>query len=96
MTLLNPWITTTLWYAEYLIANAKKEKDFDRVREIFGWVVKHAAPSGVLSEQLNPRTGKEISATPLTWSHAAYVSAVLKYLDRLEELGIAKACNPTP
>jgi len=87
----NPWIATTLWYAEYLIAGAKEEKDLDRVREIFTWVVKHAAPSGVLSEQFNSRTGEEISASPLTWSHAAYVSAILKYLDRLETLGIAKA-----
>src|SRR6185436_16003455 len=23
----NPWITTTLWYAEYLIARAKKQSD---------------------------------------------------------------------
>ena len=78
----NPWILTTLWYAEYLTARAKNIGDLGRVREIFDWVVKYAQPSGVLSEQLDPRTGAQISATPLTWSHAAYVSAVIKYLAR--------------
>jgi len=94
----DPWITTTLWYAEYLIANAHTDADFDRVREIFNWVVRYAQPSGILSEQLHPKTGEQVSATPLAWSHASYVSAVLKYLDRIEELGICfhKVCNPVP
>ncbi len=92
----NPWIITTLWYAEYLIANAHSEADFERVREIFSWVVRRALPSGVLSEQVHPTTGVQLSAAPLTWSHAGYISAVLKYLNRLEELGIGKALKPTP
>ncbi|MBM3261331.1 glycoside hydrolase family 15 protein [Candidatus Kaiserbacteria bacterium] len=93
-----PWITTTLWYAEYLIANAHTDADFDRVREIFHWVVRYAQPSGILAEQLNPKTGAQASASPLVWSHASYVSAILKYLDRIEELGICfhKVCNPVP
>mgnify|MGYP003393308981 CR=1 FL=1 len=94
----DPWITTTLWYAEYLIANAHTDADFDRVREIFNWVVRYAQPSGILSEQWPPKTGAQVSAAPLAWSHASYVSAVLKYLDRVEELGICfhKVCNPVP
>lgn len=92
----NPWIVTTLWYAEFLIANAKKEKDFEHVRDIFTWVTKHTLPSGVLSEQLNPQTGEQVSVAPLTWSHSGYVSAVIKYLNKLEELGICQACNPAP
>ncbi len=84
----NPWITTTLWYAEYLTAIAKNDKDLERVRDIFSWVSKHAAASGVLAEQLNPQNGEEVSAAPLTWSHAGYVSAVLKYLEKLETLKI--------
>jgi GH15 family glucan-1,4-alpha-glucosidase len=83
----NPWFITTLWYAEYLIAKAKTQNDFVRVRDIFSWVVKHAQSSGALSEQLHPQTGEQVCASPLTWSHATYVIAVLKYLDRLEELG---------
>ncbi len=82
----NPWVITTLWYAEYLLANASSEHDLDRVRDIFNWVVLHAQPSGVLSEQLHPKTGEQVGATPLTWAHAAYVSAIIRYLDRLREI----------
>lgn len=92
----NPWIISTLWYAEYLIARAQTETDLDRVREIFSWVCRRALPSGALPEQSHPQTGAPLSAMPLAWSHAAYVTAVLKYLDKLEELGICKACNPAP
>ena len=92
----NPWIITTLWYAEYLIANAHTDADFDRIREIFSWVVRRTLPSGVLSEQVHPQTGVQLSAAPLAWSHAGYVTAVLKYLNRLEELGIGTALNPAP
>jgi GH15 family glucan-1,4-alpha-glucosidase len=92
----NPWIITTLWYAEYLIANAHTEVDLDRVREIFNWVVRRALPSGVLSEQAHPVTGAQLSASPLAWSHAGYVTAILKYLNRLEELGIGTSLNSSP
>lgn len=84
----NPWIITTLWYAEYLIANAKKEHDFDQVRDIFTWVTRRALPSGVLPEQCSPRTGEQLSVAPLTWSHSAYVTAVLKYINKKKELGV--------
>ncbi len=84
----NPWIITTLWYAEYLTAGASTPADFARIRDIFTWVVRHAQASGSLSEQLDPNTGAQVSTSPLTWSHAAYVSAVFAYLDRLEALGI--------
>ena len=79
----NPWFITTLWYAEYLIEIAKSDSDLDRVREIFSWVTRHAQPSGVLSEQLNPQTGEQVCAAPLTWAHGEYVTAVLKYLDKV-------------
>lgn len=92
----NPWIITTLWYAEYLIARAKDDHDLAHVREIFNWVVKRALPSGALAEQFDPKTGAPLSANPLAWSHAGYVSAVLKYLDKLEHLGLCLSCNPAP
>lgn len=82
----NPWVVTTLWYAEYLTATAKTDHDLDRVRDIFVWVEKHAQCSGVLSEQLDPRTGEQVGATPLTWSHAAFVLTVLKYLEKAQQL----------
>lgn len=87
----NPWIVTTLWLAEYYIAHAKKEKDFDSVKKLFKWVADRAFTSGILPEQCNPYNGAPLSVAPLTWSHAAYAYAVTLYLKRLEELGI----NPT-
>ncbi|OYV63459.1 MAG: hypothetical protein B7X03_01710 [Parcubacteria group bacterium 21-58-10] len=92
----NPWFITTLWYAEYLTARAKSEEDFAKVRDIFEWVARHALSSGVLSEQLSATDGTQRSVAPLMWSHAAYVNAVLNYLDRLAEVGICPACNPVP
>jgi len=82
----NPWIVTTLWYAEYLIERAQKRSDLVRVKEMFDWVVKHAQPSGVLSEQQHPQTGEQVSVAPLAWSHAAYVNAVLLYLEKMRKL----------
>jgi len=90
----NPWFITTLWLAQYYIMEAKEEKDLDVVKESFNWVAKHASPTGMLSEQLNPYTGEQLSASPLTWSHAAFLSTVISYLEKLEELGVCKACNP--
>jgi GH15 family glucan-1,4-alpha-glucosidase len=86
----NPWIITTLWYAEYLTAVARRDTDLDRVREIFNWVVRHAQSSGVLSEQLHPQTGEQICAAPLTWAHGEYVTAVLRYVEKVQQLGIVR------
>lgn len=82
----NPWVITTLFYAEYLIANAKHAHDLARVRDVFAWVVKHAHPSGALSEQMHPDTGMQVGATPLTWAHAAYVTAIIKYIEKAKTI----------
>jgi GH15 family glucan-1,4-alpha-glucosidase len=90
----NPWVVTTLWLAEYYIARATCEEDFEQVKRLFCWVADRALPSYILSEQFHPRTGEQLSVAPLTWSHAAYVTAVTQYLRRLEELGISPTCYP--
>ncbi len=90
----NPWFITSLWLARYYIARAKKEADFAPVHQWLAWATKHAGTSGMLSEQLHPYTGEQLSATPLVWSHSEYVITVLTYLNRLEELGICLRCNP--
>jgi len=41
-----------------------------------------ALPSGIMSEQVHPYTGEPLSVSPLTWSHAAFVSAVQHYARR--------------
>lgn len=83
----NPWFVTTLWYAEYVIASATHRSELLPARDIFSWVTRFALPSGVLSEQLDPTNGNQVCAGPLAWSHAAYVSAVGKYLDKAALLG---------
>lgn len=90
----NPWIITTLWHTEFLIRDARSEADLKAVKDIFQWVADRALASGVLPEQVHPITGAPLSATPLVWSHAAYVYSVIRYLERVEELGIAKMSKP--
>jgi len=78
----NPWFVATLWLAEHLIAIAETLGDLDRPRAYLDWCARRALPSGVLSEQVHPYTGEPLSVSPLTWSHAAFVSAVQHYARR--------------
>lgn len=84
----NPWIITSLWLAQYYIAAATEEKDFEKVKQILSWVVSHASSTGVLPEQLDSNSGAHLSATPLTWSHSEFVITIINYLEKLEELGV--------
>lgn len=90
----NPWIITTLWLAQYYIKKAKREEDLGIVKDYINWVVRCALPSGVLSEQIDPYSGRQLSAAPLTWSHAEYVTTIIEYLEKLEEMGISKVVIP--
>jgi glucoamylase len=76
----NPWFVCTLWLAEWYSLTAKKPKDLKQALDILEWVAAHALPSGILAEQVDPYTDQPVSVSPLTWSHAAYVSTVLTYL----------------
>jgi oligosaccharide amylase len=82
----NPWFITTLWLAQYYLTQVKQVEDLASVKRLLEWVVKHTLPSGILSEQLNPHTGEQLSAAPLTWSHAEFITTVLDYLDKLKQL----------
>lgn len=86
----NPWFVTTLWYTQYTIANAVSDRDLDQVRADLNWVERNALRSGILSEQLNPYTGEQVGAAPLTWSHAEYIRTVILYMRKLKELGITQ------
>ncbi len=90
----NPWVITTLWHIQYLLEFLSTEAELPDLVSRFKWAVDRALPSGVLSEQINPYTGEPLSATPLVWSHSEYVITIIKYLEKLEELGICKACYP--
>lgn len=86
----NPWYITTLWLAQYYVHSATKVEELENVRYWMNWVVTHSPLSGVLSEQLHPYTGEQISANPLTWSHAEYVRTVMLYHQKLESFGICE------
>ncbi len=90
----NSWLITALWIAQYLIAKAKREADFEEAKKWINWAADRALPSGILSEQVNPATGEQISAAPLSWSHAEFVTTIIYYLERLEELEICDTCFP--
>ncbi len=84
----NPWYITTLWLAQYYIHSATKPEELEVVRYWLNWVVIHSPLAGVLSEQLHPYTGEQLSANPLTWSHAEYVRTIMLYHQKLESFGI--------
>lgn len=82
----NPWFIGTLWLAQYYLTQVKTPDDFGIVKKLLQWCVDHAMPTGILSEQLNPDNGYQISAAPLTWSHSEFVITVLDYLHKLKTL----------
>jgi len=75
----NPWFVSTLWLAEHYIAVAEKLADLAKAKALLDWCASKALPSGVLAEQVHPYTAEPLSVSPLTWSHAAFVSAVQRY-----------------
>ncbi len=82
----NPWIITTLWHAQWLLAKAKKKEDLKEAENLLNWAMGHMNEAGLLPEQLNPFTGEHLSVAPLTWSHAVFVDTILKYNEKLKEL----------
>jgi NAD-dependent dihydropyrimidine dehydrogenase PreA subunit len=89
----NPWFVCTAWLADYFIAKATNTRELKRALPIFQWITSHALPSGILAEQVNPYTNEPISVSPLTWSHATYITTVLKYLQKLEDLHTCPTCG---
>jgi glucoamylase len=91
----NPWFICTLWLAQWYIAKADNLKELQEAIPILEWVASRALPSGVLAEQVHPYNNQPLSVSPLTWSHAAFVSTVLEYLDKLKKIDICPSCgNP--
>ncbi len=82
----NPWFICTLWLADYLIERSKTIEDLDEAIAIMKWVADHALPSGVLAEQVHPFTGAPLSVSPLTWSHATFVSTTHRLVRKLGSL----------
>jgi GH15 family glucan-1,4-alpha-glucosidase len=69
----NPWFVTTLWMAQYYALNNNKDKAIKYVE----WTLNNSLDSGLLSEQINPENSKIVGVTPLVWSHAELINAIL-------------------
>jgi GH15 family glucan-1,4-alpha-glucosidase len=83
----NPWFISTLWLAEYEIERAETLSQLHEAIPHLEWCAKNALPSGVLAEQVHPVNGSPLSVSPLTWSHSAFVWAVLAYVEKFQALG---------
>jgi GH15 family glucan-1,4-alpha-glucosidase len=93
----NPWFICTLWLAQWEIAKAKTMEDLSKAVEVLEWVADHSMPSGILAEQIDPDTHEPRSVSPLTWSHATFVSTVLEYLEKAAQLKACPTCGqPMP
>ncbi|HEX6798274.1 MAG TPA: glycoside hydrolase family 15 protein [Ktedonobacterales bacterium] len=92
----NPWFICTCWLAEYQIAKAQTLDELREAVPWLEWVVAHALPSGVLAEQIDPYTHAPLSVSPLTWSHAEFVSAVRWYAGKYHRLAGSTMATATP
>jgi oligosaccharide amylase len=68
----NPWILTTLWLAQFRIAQGRP----DEAERLMQWAIDHRTRLGLLPEQVDRSTGETAWVVPLTWSHAMFVLAV--------------------
>jgi len=91
----NPWVITSLWYAQWLSLMAKKGEDLVKPLNIIKWSIKYANKAYIMPEQFDPYTGKHISVAPLTWSHATFVETVFKYCERNNKIKGIGTCQIT-
>jgi len=90
----NPWFICTLWDALHMTQLCETEEQLaESVLPILQWAAERALPSGVLAEQLHPETGKPMSVSPLTWSHATFVECVMTYLAKTSQLRVCPTCG---
>jgi oligosaccharide amylase len=82
----NPWIITTLWHAQWLLAKAKDKSELKEIEKILYWTIGHMNDAGLLPEQLDPFTGEHLSVAPLTWSHSTFIDTILRYNEKKKEL----------
>lgn len=89
----NPWFICTLWLAQWYIARAEKPDELQEATPYIEWVCERGLPSGVLAEQVHPFTNQPLSASPLTWSHAAVVTTILEYAAKFRKVNICPHCE---
>ena len=71
----NPWMLATVW----LGLAAQQRGKTEIAKKCWQWTLDHCSPEGLLSEQIDPKTGKPSWVMPLTWSHAMYALAVHQF-----------------
>lgn len=76
----NPWIITTLWLALFRI----EQKQYEKAKKLLYWVLKRRTCLGLLSEQIHKEKGTPAWVIPLNWSHAMFISVVLKLIEASE------------
>jgi len=77
----NPWFLSTLALGEYycLLRNETKNRKLtDLVEKQFNRVLFHSDRQGHLSEQFNQTSGTMQGARDLTWSHNAFMTAMMR------------------
>jgi len=89
----NPWFICTLWLADHMTLLATTENDLEEPLAILQWVADHTLPSGVLAEQVHPVTGKPLSVSPLTWSHATFVASTRKIMRKMSRIHRCPECD---
>lgn len=89
----NPWFICTLWLAQHLIARATTLEELRPARELLEWAAAHALPSGILAEQLHPRSGLPLSVSPLAWSHAEYAITYQDYMEKFRSFTSCPECG---
>lgn len=73
----NWWYVTTFWLAQYEIASGESSTAEERI----DWMLSTLGDTGMMSEQINPKDDTQIAPSPLTWSHAEFLSTVLDLID---------------
>jgi len=73
----NPWFITTLWMALYRC----QQGNYEKAKTLIEWCVKHVDELHLFAEQVHKDNGEPISASPLAWSHAMFILALLDYRD---------------
>ncbi len=69
----NWWFVTSLWMAQYYLETGREADAW----KIIDWARDSMWPTGVLTEQVDPASGAEVSVAPLAWSQAEYLSTLL-------------------
>lgn len=82
----NPWFICTLWLARWNIAKATNIDQLKKGLDLLLWAINHSQSSGMMAEQIHPYTGVPLSVSPLSWSHAEFVTAVYEYLNKYREI----------